>query len=502
MAATDLCFTDLLVRNARQHGERVAFRHAAHTVTHRQHLARTLQLAAGLQGLGVVQGDRVAILSRNRIEFLELLGAAAHLGAIVSAINWRLSAAEMALVLDGDAPKLVLAEDAFWPLLDGVLSRPDAPEPIRLDTAHDGFRHLSELYLDTRCEETAVVTADEPLLLIHTAWSDERPKAAMLTHRNLLSSALQLQHAWALTPQDVHLCCLPLFHSTAISLTLATQMAGGSSVLMPAYDASEALSLIGLHQVSLFAEFAPMLSGLLDAATSAPTTIASMRHVCGLDAPETIQRFETTCAGATFWTGYGQTEASGLVTLAPWRDQPGSVGQPLPLCAVDIVDEQGIVLPAGEVGEITVRGPCVFAGYWRRPADDANVFRSGRLHTGDSGLLDAHGVLWYKGRLAAKELIKTGGENVYPEEVEAVLRQHPHVFDVAVIGVVDAHWGESVRAICVASDGATLSEQQLIDFVGERIARYKRPRAVVFAAALPKKADGTNDRERIKQLYG
>lgn len=501
MAAIDLSFTDLLVRNARLHGERAAFLHASHTVTHRQHLARTVQLAAGLRDLGVVQGDRVAILARNRIEFLELLGAAARLGAIVSAINWRLSAAEVALVLEGDAPKLVLADDEFWPLLDDALAQPDAPDPIRLDSPREGFRHLSDLYLDTGCEPAAV-TADDPLLLIHTAWSDQRPKAATLTHRNLLANALQLQHAWVLTAQDVHLCCLPLFHSTAVSLTLATQMAGGSSVLMPAYQAGEALALIGLHRVSLFAEFAPMLGGLLDAAAPAPAILASVRHVCGLDAPETIQRFEASCAGATFWTAYGQTEASGLVTLAPWRDMPGSAGLPLPLSAVDIVDEQGQPLPAGEVGEITLRGPCVFAGYWRRPTDNANVFRSGRLHTGDSGHLDEQGVLWYRGRLATKELIKTGGENVYPEEVEAVLRLHPHVVDVAVIGVADAHWGESVRAICVTSDGTAPSEQQVIDFVGERIARYKRPRAVVFAAALPKKADGTNDRERIKQLYG
>ncbi|WP_372656971.1 AMP-binding protein [Hydrogenophaga sp.] len=500
MAANDTTYTDLLVRNARLHGDRTAFQIASHAPTHREQLARTAQLAAGLRGLGVGPGDRVAILARNRIEFLDLLGAAAHLGAIVSAINWRLSTAEVALVLAGDTPKLVLVDDEFWPLLDDALARPDAPDPIRLDSPRDGFRHVSQLYLEVGCEP-ATVAADDPLLLIHTAWSDQRPKAATLTHRNLLANALQLQQAWTLGPQDVHLCCLPLFHSTAVSLTLATQMAGGSSVLMPAYQAGEALALIGLHRVSLLAEFAPMLGGLLDAAASAPAMLASLRHVCGLDAPETIQRLEATCTGATFWTGYGQTEASGLVSLAPWRDLPGSVGLPLPLCAVDIVDEQGLPLPTGETGEIALRGPCVFAGYWQRPADNAQVFRSGRLHTGDSGHLDAQGVLWYSGRLATKELIKTGGENVYPDEVETVLRLHPQVVDVAVIGVVDAHWGESVRAICVAAEGARPSEQELIDFVGERIARYKRPRVVVFAATLPKKADGSNDRERIKQLY-
>ncbi len=501
MAATDFTLTDLLVRNAREHGDRTAFVHQGRSFTHRECLARTIQLAAGLRAAGVASGDRVAILARNRIEFLDLLGAAARLGAIVSAINWRLSAAEIALVLEGDAPTLVFTADEFLPLLEVDRTRSDAPDLVRLDSLGEGFRHAADLYLDDGCEP-ANVAEDDPLMLIHTAWSDQRPKAAMLTHRNLLVNALQLQQVWSLTAQDVHLCCLPLFHSTAISLTLAAQMAGGSSVLMPAYQAEEALALIGLHGVSMFAEFAPMLGGLLDAAAQKPSMLASVRHVCGLDTPETQQRLETTCPAATFWTGYGQTEAAGMVTLAPRREASGSVGRPLPLCAVEIVNEQGDPLPVGERGEITVRGPGVFAGYWQRPADNAQVFRSGRLHTGDSGHVDTSGLLWYGGRLATKELIKTGGENVYPEEVEAVLRLHPHVADAAVIGVADAQWGEAVHAICVASDATTLSEEQLIDFVGERIARYKRPRTVVFAAGLPKKADGSNDRDRIKQLYG
>ncbi|MES2360730.1 MAG: AMP-binding protein [Pseudomonadota bacterium] len=501
MTASDYTLTDVFTRNARMRGDDIAFHHTR-AVTHGDYLVRTQQLAAGLQRAGVAHGDRLAIVSRNRIEYLELIGAAARLGAIVCAVNWRLSAAEIALVLQGDEPRLMLVEDEFWHLMDMALEQTSAPEPIVMDSPRDGFRHLTSLYLAEACCGAVAVAADDPLLLIHTAWSDERPKAAMLTHRNLTANAIQLQLAWGLTPRDVHLCCLPLFHSTAISLTLATLLAGGSSVVMPAYDTAGALELIARHQVSLFAEFAPMLGGLLDADVHAPGQLASVRHVCGLDAPETILRFEASCPSGTFWTGYGQTEASGLVSLAPFRDAPGSVGFALPLCAVEIVDEEGKALAVGEVGEITMHGPCVFAGYWRRPADNERTLRSGRLHTGDSGHMDAQGRLWYSGRLASKELIKTGGENVYPGEVEAVLRQHPRLLDVAVIGVADAHWGEAVRAVCVAGDDAPPSEQEVIDFVGERIARYKRPRAVVFVPALPKKADGSNDRERIRALYG
>ncbi|MGH8790718.1 MAG: AMP-binding protein [Cupriavidus necator] len=502
MRQSDQTLIDVFEANARRHADGIAFHHGTVT-THSAFLQRTEQLATGLQRCGIGRGDRVAMLSRNRIEFMELIGAAAQLGAIVSAINWRLSAAEVALVLEGDDPKLVLVEDEFWALLDPMLEKTGAqPEPVCLDGRRDGFRSMADLYDIGGQFAPVEAGADDPVLLIHTAWSDQRPKAAMLSHRNLLANAVQLQLVWGLSQKDVHLCCLPLFHSTAISLTLATQLAGGSSVLLSAFDAAQTVALIQSHQATLFAEFAPMLESLMNASPDAATRMGSIRHVCGLDAPDTIRKFEAACPSATFWSGYGQTEASGLVTLGRFRDAEGSVGHGLPLCAVEIIGDDGRPLAEGEQGEITVRGPGVFLGYWKRPADNEWVFRSGRLHTGDAGRLDGQGRLWYCGRLPSKELIKTGGENVYPQEVEGVLRQHPSLADVAVIGVADPKWGEAVRAVCVKAAGMAPQQQELIDFVGARIAHFKRPRTVVFVDALPKKADGSNDRDRIRTLYG
>jgi acyl-CoA synthetase (AMP-forming)/AMP-acid ligase II len=495
--------TDLMVRNARTCGDAIAFHFGGKAVSHREHLLRAEQLAAGLRRAGIVRGDRVAILSKNRIEYVELISAAAQLGAIVSAVNWRLSATEVSAVLDGDEPKIVFVEEEFWPLLDPVLERAGAgPEPASIGHRRDGFRCIEDLYLTVSAPPMVRVGADEPVLLIHTAWTDGRPKAAMLSHANLIANAMQLQSAWQLGSDDVHLCCLPLFHSTAISLTIATQLAGGSSVVMPKYDVDEAVEVIDRHKVTLFAEFAPMLDGLLSACDPQPERLASIRHVCGLDSPETIRRFEAACPRATFWAGYGQTEVAGLVSLGAFRDAPGATGFPLPLCAIEVVGDNGLPAASGKVGEIIVRGPSVFLGYWRRPADNKQVFRDGWLRTGDSGSFDERGRLWYRGRLAAKELIKTGGENVYPAEVEAVLRQHPALVDAAVIGVPDARWGEAVKAVCAPANGMTPSESEVIDFVGRRIARYKRPRFVVFVSALPKKSDGTNDRENIRRLYG
>jgi long-chain acyl-CoA synthetase len=501
--AADYTLTDLLARNARIRGARAAFRGAV-DVSHCEHLDRVEQLAAGLRRSGIAHGDRVAILSRNCIEYVELIGAVARLGAIVSAVNWRLSPTEVALVLDGDEPKVVLLEAEFWPLLEPVLDRTDLDlEPVVIGSGRrDGFRSIDELYIVDSPLPPTSVKSDDPVLLVHTAWIDGRPKAAMLSHRNLLAGATQLQGAWALDERDVHLCCLPLFHITALLLTLATQLAGGCSVVMPKFDAGDAAASIQRHRVTLFAEFAPMLEGLIAACAYPSEQLASVRHVCGLDTPETIGLFETQCPGARFWSGYGQTEAGGLVSIGRFRDAPGAVGFPLPLCAIDVVAEDDSQLPIGESGEIVVRGPSVFLGYRGRPKETAQTLRGGWLHTGDMGRFDADGRLWYSGRLAVKELIKTGGENVYPSEVEAVLRQHPALLDAAVLGVADPKWGEAVKAVCVPSAESAPTADELIAFVGSRLARYKRPRIVVLVPALPKRSDGGHDRERLRELYG
>lgn len=493
---------DLLQRNAAVHGDGIAFRLDGQAVTHRGHLQRAQQLAAGLQRLGLAAGERVAILSKNRIEVAELFGAAALLGAVVSAINWRLSAAEVLAVLDNDTPCLLLVEDAFWPLLDLALARPGhGLEPIAVGHRREGFQCLDDVYADATTAVLRPVPADALLLLLHTAWTDGRPKAATLSHTNLIANAIQLQAAWQLGADDVYLACLPLFHSTAISLMLAVQMAGGTSVMTRQFDPQEALDLAQRHSATVLGEFAPMLQGLLQAADDAPARLASLRHVCGLDGPETIGRFEAACPGATFWAGYGQTEVAGLVTLGRWRDAPGAAGHALALSAIAIEDANGELLPTGASGEIVVRGPATSLGYWNRPEDNAQLLRGGWLHTGDNGHLDAAGRLWYEGRLAAKALIKTGGENVYPAEVEAVLREHPGIAEAVVMGVADAQWGESIKAVCVPH-GAPPSAKDIADFVAGRIARYKQPRFVVFAARLPKTADGSVDRAAVQEKYG
>nr|MDA3831989.1 AMP-binding protein [Spirochaetales bacterium] len=219
------------------------------------------------------------------------------------------------------------------------------------------------------------------------------------------------------------------------------------------------------------------------------------------DTPETIEKYQK-ITGGTFYCLYGQTETSCLATLGPYNDGPGSAGKMLQLTEVRVVDNYDNPLSRGQTGEITVKGPMVFKGYWNLPKVNEHIFREGYHHTGDLGRFDEDGFLWYMGRTPDKELIKPGGENVYPFEVEKVILMHPAVDKTVVFGVPDLKWKEGIKAVCVLKKGKILDRQDIISFVGKRIASYKKPQYVEFVSDMPLLEDGSLDRAKIKELYG
>jgi long-chain acyl-CoA synthetase len=270
---------------------------------------------------------------------------------------------------------------------------------------------------------------------------------------------------------------------------------------MSRFDAQKAVSLIAERGCSVMFDFAPILSMLLDQHDRDGIPIRSLRAVVGIDTPETIERYEE-ASGGTFHVFYGQTETSCLATLGPYKDRPGSAGRPILLGRVGLVDELDRPVAPGQTGEITLRGPMVFRGYWNLPEDTAATFRNGWHHTGDLGRFDEKGYLWYMGRKAEKELIKPGGENVYPAEVEKVILEHPAVEAVVVFGVPDPKWKEGIKAVCKLKPGASPSPREIIQFVGERIASYKKPQSVEFTDDFPILENGLPDRANIKQRFG
>ena len=502
MSLRSFTLHDLINRNARLYGSNTALVFGDQRVTHAQYAGRTARLAAGLAAVGVGQWDRLAILAPNCLEYVDLLGAAAQLGAIVVPINWRLSAEEVAYVIEDVAPRVLIVADEFKALVpqDGMAGT----LRYTLGAAQAPWQAVSELYLerDTPAPDLPGVADDSGLLIIHTAAVGGRPRGALLSHRGLIAASLQTQLAWHLTAADVNLGVLPLFHVAAIGFLLATQQAGGATLLMTRFDPPSLVKHIDEDGGSLIGTFPPMLGALLDVAAAQGSALARLRVVSGIDVPETIARLRTTCPQATFWSAYGQTETSGSVSLAPFDERPGSAGRPTALNTVAVVDELDRPLPTGATGEIVVRGPMVFQGYWRCEADNAFTLRNGWHHTGDMGRIDAEGYLWYSGRSPAKELIKPGGENVYPAEVERAILEHPALAQAVVIGVPDVQWGEAVKAVCVLKAGHALSAEDLIEFVGGRIARYKKPKHVVFVSALPLGSADSIDRAAVKAAHG
>jgi long-chain acyl-CoA synthetase len=331
--------------------------------------------------------------------------------------------------------------------------------------------------------------------VIATAAVDVVPRGAVLTHRNVLASSAMQVGAMQLGPTDRNLVALPLFHIAALGNAMGIFQAGGANVVMAKFDADAAVELIDRWRITYMSDFPPVLANVLDAAQKRGTRLPSLRHVSGLDAPATMERLQQETS-ADFWTGFGQTETSGFVTLQRYRDLPGGAGKPGSLCRVKLVDDYDREVPAGTPGEILVRGPIVFAGYDGQPDVTAHTFRGGWHHTGDVGRFDQNGNLFYVKRKPEKELIKPGGENVYPAEVESVIMTIEGVTGVCVFAVPDPKWGEGIKAV-IETARRDLTAETVREHVGARIARYKRPGYVDFVESLPRK-DGAVDREAVK----
>jgi long-chain acyl-CoA synthetase len=394
------------------------------------------------------------------------------------------------------ADATTLAVVAGWPA-----ARPSIAHWYQLGEAvAAGFTPFAALYRDA-APAPAEVGPDDAFAAISTAAVDLVPRGAVLTHGNVIAANLTAMACFGLTPADRYLLALPMFHITALGTALAHMHAGGASVVVSRFDAEEAVRLIDRHHVTHLSDFPPVLSTLLDAAEKLGSRLPSLRDVAGLDAPPTIQRLHETTR-AKFWTGFGQSETSGFVSVQRVLDRPGAAGRPVPTAQVRVVDDYDREAAVGTPGEIVVRGPLVFQGYFGQPDVTAYTFRGGWHHTGDVGRFDADGYLHYVRRKPEKELIKPGGENVYPAEVEAVIVQMEGVTGACVYGVPDARWGEAVKAVVEMAPAGRYTAPQVTDYVGAKIARFKRPHVVVFTEALPRTADGAVDREQVKTTWG
>jgi long-chain acyl-CoA synthetase len=492
---------DVFKRNARLFKNKIAVQSEDQQITFGKLFDQVNAVAGWLSYRAIGRGDRIAVLTKNRPEIFSLAGAIAALGAIMVSINSRLSADEIERILTDTKPSALFFDSDFEKMIPELKPHcPSLRELVIFGPAGKDFTQFN-LLMNYQIGETVSIADSDPFVIIPTAAIQGKPRGALLTHRNLISCTIHTIGTLGLTHEDIYMNIVPLFHIAGLAAALTTMHAGGKNLTISKYDPKVTGRMIDREKVTLLVDFPPILTQLLDEQSDGECTLSSLKNIIGVELPETVKRFEKMGTGR-FWLVYGQTETMGFTCLGLSSERPGSAGRPGPLVDLEIVDEFDREVETGKSGEILVRGPLVFRGYWGQEELTEYIFREGWHHTGDIGRFDEEGFLWFVGRKAEKELIKPGGENVYPVEVEKIVLQHPSILEVSVFGVPDPKFGEGIKAVCVLKPNVRLTEKELIDFVAGKIARYKKPGYVEFVDSLPKREDGSIDREKVKATFG
>ncbi|MBS1255728.1 MAG: Long-chain-fatty-acid--CoA ligase [Deltaproteobacteria bacterium] len=492
---------DCILNNARNFSDEIALVSGDLRLTYGEVPFHVNSLARGLLNTGFEKGDRIAVLLNNCAEYALLLAACTRIGVITVCLNTRTSAEEMHKMLEQAEPKALIFQKSYEQQADQLRDLHIHRQLYSIDDASV----LSSSFDQLLDEDPSPLTEPQPAvddgwLIIPTAAVDGIPKGALLSQRNVFASADVHLHHFGREAIKGHLVALPIYHVMGLTSAWATFISGGKNVLLKQFDEKLAVELIDTEKLTYFGAFPPVLERVLDAAKESGSGLESLKLVYGLEGAENIQRLQEK-TGAEFWTVFGQAETTAFVTASPASERPGASGRASLINTVEVVNDANEILSPGEEGEIVVRGENVFLEYWNMPEATAHTLRNGWHHTGDIGRFDEGGYLWYVKRKAEKELIKSGGENVYPGEVETVLLKHAEINDCSVIGVPDKTWGEAVKAICVLTPGSNLSVEEVRDFVGAQIAGFKKPRQVIFVDELPYE-NNQIDREAVKEKWG
>jgi acyl-CoA synthetase (AMP-forming)/AMP-acid ligase II len=458
------------------------------TLSYRAMHIRCSRVANALTQLGVKAGDRVAILARNSPAQYELLFGCGMIGAILLPVNWRLAPREVADILADAEPGILVVEADLQPLLAEATT----------------LCHTMDLHADYPAWRDAAATDDPaypvapeaPTLMLYTSGTTGRPKGAVLSHDNLSYMNRMADELWDFPADGVNLVAMPLFHIGGIGYGLSAFGRGGHTVLMQQVIPAEIVEAIWTHRVTHGFFVPTVIQMLMDVPGVADMDLSSLKCMLYGGAPigETVLKRAIEMFGCGFIHCYGMTETAGtVITLVPEDHDPGgprahrlrSCGLPMPWVELALIDPAtGNPVATGEVGEIRIRSAVNMLGYWNKPEETVKAITSdGWLCTGDAAVQDADGYVYIHDRF--KDMIVSGGENIYPTEIENVLFEHPGVAQVAVIGVAHDRWGETPKAFVVVREGAMLSEAELIAFTRIRLAHYKCPTSIGFVDALP-----------------
>jgi acyl-CoA synthetase (AMP-forming)/AMP-acid ligase II len=475
-------------------------------LSYRQLNGEANRVAHALAGLGVGKGDRVGVLLMNSPRFCQLYFGLAKLGAVLVTLNWRLAPPELEWICANAGVSTLLFEREFLPAAEALRGHSAAGRYVAVDGPAPswaaGLDGLAALMTDA---EPALEGADDdPLLIMYTSGTTGRPRGAVITHANVFWGSVTVALTLDFRIRDRVLIVMPLYHIGALDYLTICVHRGCTAILMRAFEPRAMLETIRGERVDTFLAVAAMLQALREV-PGFDEAVASVRWLlCGA-APVPVPLIEEYARrGITIQQSYGLTETTGpAAVLGPERarEKAGSTGTAFFHTEIRVVDEAGRDVPPRQVGEVLVRGAHVIREYWQDPEGTAEALRHGWLRTGDLAWQDDEGFLYIADR--KKDMIISGGENIYPAEVESVLSGHPGIAEAAVIGVPDARWGEAPRAIVVPRAGAALGAEEVLAFCQGKLARYKIPRSVVISAEpLPRNPTGKILKRVLRERHG
>ncbi len=466
--------------------------------------------ANGLLGLGLEKGDRVAVLARNSIEYFETYYACARAGLIAQPLNWRLGVPELARILEDGAPRALLTASDFESQREALQGLVEIDHWLQYGPDSDGsFERLKAAAPATG--PAMGVGGDDPVLILYTGGTTGLSKGALHSHRTLYMGMLNQTVAERIVPSDVYMLTGQMFH---IPVALAMNyMAHGCPVVLMNFEAQAALEIIQAERVSALLGITTMLNWMMAVDGFENYDLSSLRNIQygGGPMPEAVVKAALQAFPCTLIQGYGQTEGMTMTFLSQEDhqravagnrpDRLNSCGREGFVTRVRVIDADGADVPkdGATPGEIVVRSEANMLGYWRKPELTAQTIRDGWMCTGDIATWDEDGYLFIVDR--ARDMIISGGENIYSTQVEAAIHQHPGVLEAAVIGVPDDQWGESVKAVVVMKPGATATERDIIDTARKHLASYQKPRSVDFVQSLPKAPTGKILKRELRDPY-
>jgi acyl-CoA synthetase (AMP-forming)/AMP-acid ligase II len=479
---------DIVRRHAVVRGGKTAYVVGADRVTYADFHERSNRLAHALARLGVARGTRLAIMAANRVEYPIVYFAVLKLGAIVVPVNARFTAAEIAAVVEHAEAEVFVVAPEFAAIV-GDLQAAGRLAGVRHVLPIDDLASLAAA--EAADDVHAAIDERDPHVMLYTSGTTGSPKGTLVSHRTYWLQATTSHLQLGFSEDDVGLSMFPMFHMGGWSLPLGFWHTGATVVIMPKAEPRAILETIARERVTYLYAVPTVYASLLAVPDLDAFDLGSLRLLGGGTAPLTaaqVHAIRTRLGCERMVILYGSTEAGPVSVLRPpdVARKPEMVGRPYLDVDVRLVDEDGRPVARGEVGEITVRSEFTMLGYWRNPEETARTVRDGWVHTGDLGVFDDEGFLAVVGR--RKEVIRSGGESIFPAEIERVLLAHAAIREAGVVGVPDPHWGEAVVAAIVLRDGATLTPEDVVGHVRTRLAGYKKPRHVVFLPELPRTA--------------